>query len=124
MALRIVSDIDEWSKVAYNVIPGGEGGDDQYEVKPDAYAFVVLGSMMVGMDVLDTGTAEEWLTRLRAWEIVDGPMLRDGDGNPAPVTLDMLRPFFGTRTNVFPRQTKTAFARRVGIAVMERASRR
>lgn len=130
MALQILSDLKVWGEIAYDVIPGEEtGGDDQYRLKPEAEAFIVYGSIVVGMDVLDEKTAEEWLTRLRAWEVVDGPMLRkrSDDGEtlvPEPVTMEHLRPFFGTRTNVFPKETKTQFTKRVGRAVMERAGRR
>ena len=131
MALQILSDYDTWVAAAYVPAVDGDGNavDGKVDLRPTAEAFVVYGSLMVGMDVLDENTAEEWLTRLRAWEIVDGPMLRErsDDGEtlvPVPVTMDHLRPFFGTRTNNFPKETKIQFTKRVGQAVMERAGRR
>lgn len=131
MALQILSDHDTWVAAAYVPAVDGDGNvvDGKVDLRPEAEAFVVYGSLMVGMDVLNESTAEEWLTRLRAWEIVDGPMLRgrSDDGEtlvPVPVTMDHLRPFLGTRTNNFPKETKIQFTKRVGQAVMERASRR
>jgi hypothetical protein len=128
MAVQILSDMESWKHAAYDIIPGVNGAEESYRLKTTAEAYVVYGAMMVGMPDLDEKTAEEWLTRLRAWEIVDGPMLRDRDPEsgelvPVPVTMDDLRPFFGTRTNVFPKETAARFRRRVGDAVLERASR-
>lgn len=122
MAVNILSDRDVWREIAHDVIPGEDGQPDMYQVKPEAYAYVAMGALAVGMPDLNEKTAEEWLMRLRAWEIVDGPMLRDGDGNGVPVTMEALRPYFGTRTNVFPKETAAAFKRRIADAVMRRAS--
>lgn len=115
MSLNILSDLDAWRDVAFTSgeVPG------TWNLKPEAEAFVVYGALMVGMPDLTEATAEEWLTRLRAWEIVDGPMLSD-----TPVTMDHLRPYFGTRTNVFPKQTAAAFKRRVADAVISKAAYR
>lgn len=132
MSLDIRSDIDAWKSVAY--LPDPERPDTHVVLRPEAYVYVVTGSMAVGMGELNEDTAEEWLTRLRAWEIVDGPMLHlpvevEGeDGKityePHHVTMEDLRPFFGTSTNVFPKESAAKFRTRVGDAVMRRAADR
>lgn len=129
MSLNILSDHDTWVAAAYDTVPGVDGKPDTYRLKVQAEGYIVYGSLSVGMDVLDESTAEEWLTRLRAWEIIDGPMVRMwdeevGDHVPHPVTMEDLRPFFGTRTNNFPKETAAKFKRRVADAVLERAARR
>ncbi len=126
MSLDILSDADAWQAAAGVPVPGQPG---RYTLKLEAEAYVVFGSLTTGMDLLDESTAEEWLTRLRAWEIIDGPMVQlpnpeTGELEPHPVTMEDLRPFFGTRTNNFPKQTAAAFKRRVADAVLERAARR
>lgn len=130
MALRITSDYDTWVAAAYVPAVDADGNtlDGKVDLRPEAEAYIVYGSMMVGMGELNESTAEEWLTRLRAWEIVDGgPMVRHlekgGVWVGVPVTMDALRPFFGTTCNVFPKETKAQFTKRVGQAVMERAGR-
>ena len=124
MSLDILSDHDAWVAVAYI-----DNGDGTVTLRPEARAYVVFGSMSVGLPDLDEKTADEWLTRLRAWEIVDGPMLLQHDPEAdamvgVPVTMDALRPFFGTRTNAFPATTRAAFSKRVAAAIMERAAKR
>lgn len=124
MALNILSDLAAWREVAYDRVEDAPDGSARYRLKSTAEAFVVYGSMMVGMDVLDEKTAPEYLARLRAWEIIDGPMLyAPGDDGlaPVPVTMEHLRPFFGTRTNNFPAESNAKFAKRIAEAVMNRA---
>lgn len=125
MSLNILSDLDKWREVAY--VPSETPG--KINLRPEAEGLIVYGALAVGMPDLDESTAEEWLTRLRAWEIIDGPVLRAWNDDhteivPMPVTMDMLRPFFGTRTNCFPKQSNATFRKRIADAVMERAARR
>lgn len=130
MAIQILSDYNAWVAAAYVPATDDDGNviDGKVDLRTTAEAYVVYGTLTTGMDVLDESTAEEWLTRLRAWEIVDGPMVRVPDENgtmvPHPVTMDDLRPFFGTRTNNFPKETTAKFTKRVGTAVLEKAARR
>lgn len=124
MALQILSDLDQWNKVA-NI----DNGDGTYTTRLEAMAYVVYGSMSVGLDVLDEKTAPEYLARLKAWEVIDGPALRRHDPDtddyvPVPVTMDALRPFFGTRTNAFPALTRNKFNKIIAEALMNRVERR
>lgn len=107
MSLNILSDLDQWREAAF--VPGDN--PDTFRLKPEAEALVVYGSMLIGMGELTELTAREYLTRLRAWEIVDGAWLRDSNGDPVKVTMEHLRPFFGTRTNVL-NETAAKFKRR------------
>lgn len=128
MSLNILSDLGIWTEVAY--IDHGEGAEGgRYELRPQAYAYVVTGSLLTGLDVLDESTAEEWLLRLRMWEVLDGTLLKGTDDDTGelvevPVTMDALRPYFGTRTNNFGSRTRTRakFERHIGDAVRMRAA--
>lgn len=123
MAVRILSDLDRWREVAYNAIPGQDGGEDLYECKAEAYALVVVGSMSIGMGDLNDGTAEEWLLRLRMVETIYGTFLQGPEGGVA-ATMDMLRPYFGTRTNVLSKESMTRFSTRMGKALAEETRRK
>jgi hypothetical protein len=120
MALQILSDLAKWDEVANVPV---EGDPDKYDVRPEAYALVVVGSMAIGMGELNEGTVEEWFLRLQALELVYGPLFHrhDPDLNEwvgVTVTRDMLDPYLGTRTNVFPKESATKFASRMGRALM------
>jgi hypothetical protein len=124
MALQILSDMTAWREAAYV-----DNGDGSYTLKDDAYAYVVVGSMIIGMDVLDESTSPEWLARLRAWETIDGPLCHTLDSELGEyvgvmATMDRLRPYFGTRTNAFPKESAVKFRARVGKALMERLHER
>ena len=127
MSVNILSDVEKWVAVAYEDKGDGNG----LQVKPEAYAFVVLGSRSIGLDVLDESTAEKWFTRLRAIEVVyGGPFLygpKDPDTGrhvPVWVTREALVPFYGTRTNCFPAMSDAKFATHMGKVLLEELKRR
>jgi len=128
MSLNILSDLDAWCEAAFDQVENAPDGSARYRLKSEANAYIVLGSQAVGIGVLDESTADEYLRRLQAWEAIDGPWLYmpgdDGELVPVPVTMDALRPYFGTRTNVFPKVSTRSFNARVKRAQAERDERK
>jgi hypothetical protein len=124
MSVNILSDLARWAEVANVPATDGDGNviEGMYETRPEAYGYIVIGSMAIGMGELNEKTAEEYLARLMVIEAVYGPTLyAKGDGGKlvgVPVTMDALRPYFGTRTNVFPKESTASFTRRMGKALM------
>lgn len=124
MSLDILSDLDKWREVAYDRV-SADGEEPRYRLRVEAHAYIVIASPSIGLDVLDESTAEKWLLRMRVMETVYGPWTyrqpEEGEGDQligVPVTMDALRPFFGTRTNAFPAVSDAKFERHVGKALM------
>lgn len=120
--MEVLSDAAAWREAAYVPVPDKP---ELVDLRPEAYAYVVIGSMVVDMGELNEKTADEWLLRLRAYEVIAGPMLHKHNPDTdemedVPVTMDALRPFFGTRVNV-ATVTRAKYRTKLGNIVLDRA---
>lgn len=115
MALQILSDLDQWREIAHT-----DNGDGTYTVTAEAYALVVLGSQIIGMGEITEKTVERYWHRLLAYESLGSSWLMTADGEPVPLTLDMVRKYIGVRTNVFPMMTDAKFRSHLGGIAMDR----
>ena len=102
---------------------------DQPTEERDAKITAIIHlTMIVGMGEITEGNAEEFFTRVSAYETL-GSMLRDHDTErdvlvDAPLTLADIRALIGLHTNVFPKTTDAKFQKFIGQVSMDRAKGR
>jgi hypothetical protein len=75
---------------------------------------VIFSTMLVGLGEITEATAPKFYARVRAYERVTGSTLTTtADGQNVPTTPADIRALIGLRTNVFPAESDTKFARKL-----------
>lgn len=74
---------------------------------------IIWMCLHIGIGEITERNAEEYWTRTYAWETALGASMRDGEGNPVPLTLPDVRAYVGLTTNVFPKESEAAFAKKL-----------
>lgn len=64
----------------------------------------------IGIGEITEKNYREYWTRVYAWESALGASIRDGQGNPVPLSLSDVHDYIGLTTNVFPKESEAKFA--------------
>lgn len=84
---------------------------------------LIWACLHVGIGEITEKTVDEFYTRVKVWERGIGTLTRDRDGNEVATTYAEVKRHIGLRTNVFPKETDAAFARKI-IRIMTDDARR
>ncbi len=86
---------------------------------------LVWATLSIGIGEITAANVDEWHSRLWAMDAVYGPSLYnvddDGTRTPRPITVAEIRAHVGLKTNVFPKVTAPAFARKLAEHLYDRA---
>lgn len=73
---------------------------------------IVFYTMPLGLGEISVDNAAEFYGRVKLYEALYGPLMRDGDGEPRPLTLEEVRAHVGLTTNV-AKESKAVWLRRM-----------
>jgi hypothetical protein len=90
------------------------------ELNPVTNAIIWM-CMATDIGEITAANAEEFYIRAYAWERMNGPMLRNGDGTERYLTAFDVREHVGIHTNVFPKTTVSRYARKLYDGAEDRA---
>lgn len=93
--------IEDYKNLVYVAAGKGPKGEQLYTESPLAQALVFMQMELRLKGCITEANHREVFKRIWILEKVGGPWLRDGDGNPRPVTLADVRRFIGLKTNAF-----------------------
>ena len=80
----------------------------------------IFATMAVGIgEIRNDDDAAEFFARLSLLDSLDGPFLVDGKGKRSEITPDMVRRYVGLSTNVFPRESRAKWLKRIGEARLD-----
>ena len=112
-----LSRIEDYEDYCWQVDPDRADGQKLLNIVTHA---MIYATMATGIGELTERAAPEFYTRLRAWELINGPMIIETDG-PRPITWAEVKRHVGLSTNVFPRETDAQFARKLMTSARDRA---
>lgn len=115
-----------YSKVADKskcVRPVADATDpDAQELTPVLQA-MIWGCMATGIGKITEQDAPEIAARLQVYEAIHGTFVSTREG-PRPLTLEDVRDFIGLSTNVFPKESRAAWLKRIVGGHMDETLRR
>jgi hypothetical protein len=97
-----------------------EGGKQEYKLRPVTETLIWV-CLAIDIGEITENNWEEWFLRARVWERAMGVMRHDGKED-FPITPEEVKAHIGLKTNVFPKTTAAAFAKKL-VAVLEREGR-
>ena len=97
-----------------------EKGEQKYKLKPTTETLIW---MCMGIDIgeITQKNWEEWFLRTRVWEMAMGA-LRSAGKDQHFITPEEVKAHIGLKTNVFPKSTAAAFAKKL-VRMLERGGR-
>lgn len=92
--------------------------------QPNAKTTLIIHLLMpVGIGEITPKTVPEIWERIEILQALDGPYLQGGEPGTEWLTCADIERLIGLTTNIFPKETKAAFMRRMEKAALERVVR-
>lgn len=92
--------------------------------QPNAKTTLIIHLLMpVGIGEITSKTVPEIWERIEVLQALDGPYLQGGEPGTEWLTRADIERLLGLTTNIFPKETKAAFMRRMEKAALERVIR-
>lgn len=92
--------------------------------QPNAKTTLIIHLLMpVGIGEITPKTVPEIWERIEVLQALDGPYLRGGEPGTEWLMRADIERLIGLTTNIFPKETKAAFMRRMEKAALERVVR-
>lgn len=76
-------------------------------------------AMAIGIGEITEANALEFYTRVHIWERAVAPLYRNGNGEPMYITYEDVKNFIGMTTNVFPKESRTTFIKKIERSVQD-----
>jgi hypothetical protein len=115
-----LSDIKNQKELCWMKDGLGSNGQQQFRMHPATETLIFM-TLAVEIGEITKKNWEEWFLRARVWEKAMGALRHDGKKDH-PITPEEVKLHIGLKTNVFPKASAAAFAKKL-VQALERDER-